>query len=154
MKDVFLKKLTGKQASVFSFLALILPSVIYTIPCGACSRGTGEDGAQENSCWSRCFRVSCPLNTGSTSLGLRRSRPVVFLAAFYNDKNKEIPIKLVYTSFSLLLSRSGEMEFNSLGIFNEIKFGTKGSSSQNSRDSIYNIEDVVAVGIVALLLYI
>lgn len=52
------------------------------------------------------------------------------------------------------MSGSGEMEFNSLGIFNEIKFGTKGSSSQNSRDSIYNIEDVVAMDIVVLLLCI
>lgn len=109
---------------------------------------------QESSCWSRCFRVSCPLNAGSVSLGLRRSRPVTFLAAFCNDKNKQIPIKLVYTSFSLLLNGNGEMEFNSLGIINEVKFGTKGSSSQNSKDSIYNIEDVVTVHIVVLLLYI
>lgn len=42
MKDVFLKKFIGKQASVHSFLALILPSVIYTFPCGAPCRGTGE----------------------------------------------------------------------------------------------------------------
>lgn len=46
------------------------------------------------------------------------------------------------------------MEFNSLDIFNEIKFATKGGSSQNNRDSIYNIEDVVIVDIVVLLLYI
>lgn len=37
---------------------------------------------------------------------------------------------------------------------NEIKFGTKGGSSQNNRDSIYNVEDVVIVDIVVLLLYI
>lgn len=154
MKDVFLKKLTGKQASVHSFLALILPSITYTFPCGARCRGTGEDEARRSSCWSRCFRVSCPLNAGSISLGLRRSWPVIFLAAFYNDKNKQIPIKLVYTSFSLLLNGNGEMEFNSLGIINEVKFGTKGSSSQNSKDSICNIEAVVTVHIVVLLLYI
>lgn len=54
----------------------------------------------------------------------------------------------------MLLNGNGEIEFNSLHIFNEVKFGTKGSSSQNSRDSIYNMEDVVAVDIVVLLLYV
>lgn len=151
MNDVFLKKLIGKQASVHSFLAPILLSVTYTFPCGACCRGVGEDEAQESSCWSRCFRVSCPLNAGNISLGLRRPWPVVFLAVFYNDKNKQMPIKLVYTSFLLLLSGSGEIEFNSLGIFNEIKFVPKGGSSQNNRDSIYNTEGAVAVDIVVLL---
>lgn len=134
-----LKSSQARQASVYSFRALILPLMTSVFPFGSCCRGTGEDEAQENSCWSRCFRVSCPLNTGSISLGLRRSHPVIFLAAFYNNKNKQIPIKLVYTSFSLLLSGSGEMEFSSLGIFNEIKFGTKDGSSQNNRDSIYNM---------------
>lgn len=141
----------GKQASVHSFLAPILPSIAYTFPCGACCRGVGEDDSQESSCWSRCFRVSCPLNVGNISLGLRRPWPVTLLAAFYNDKNKQIPIKLVYTSFLLLLSGSGEMEFNSLGIFNEMKFGTTGASSRNGGDSIYNTEGAVAVGIVLLL---
>ena len=39
-------------------------------------------------------------------------------------------------------------------IFNEIKFGTKGNSSQNDTDSIYSAEDVVAVEVVMLILCI
>lgn len=93
MKDVFLKKLVGKQASVHSFLALILPSVIYTFPCGAPCRGTGQDEIQENSCWSRCFRASCPLNTGRVSLGLRRSWPVIFW----------LPVVMIKTRRSLFI---------------------------------------------------
>ena len=149
MKYVFLKKLTGRQVSVYSFPALVFLLMLYVFSSGACCGGTGGSEAQGNYCWGRCFRVSCPLNTGSISLGLRGSRPVTFLAACY--KNEQIHIRLVCTFISLLLSGSGEREINSLGIFNEIKFGTKCSSSQNDTYSIY-IEEVVTVEVVVLIL--
>lgn len=85
MKDVFLKKLTGKQASVSSFPALILPLMTYVFPCGSCCRGTGEDEAQENSCWSRCFRVSCPLTSwtlGAEAWGLEDLSQLYFWLPF------------------------------------------------------------------------
>lgn len=98
-KYVFLKKLTGRQVSVRSFLALIFLLMLYVFSSGAHCGGAGGNEAQENYCWSRCFRVSWPLNAGTISLGLRGSRPKnLYFWPPVIIKNKQIHIRLFYTS--------------------------------------------------------